>query len=109
MAYVFPVLGAAIALAGADKLAGQRGYESMFHHLGWSRGNVRAVAAAETAGGLLMTLDATRRLGGAAVAAASTVLLVSEFRHGDGKLAAPRGLVLLAGLFALLSPQDGKA
>ena len=99
--YVFPALGAAIALAGGDKLAGMRGYEGMFRHLGWSSGNMRAAAAAEMAGGMLMMPRSTRWLGGALVAATSATVLTSEIRHGDAKLALPRGLVMLAALAAI--------
>lgn len=34
MGYIMPVAGAAIALAGGDKLAGNRGYARLFRHLG---------------------------------------------------------------------------
>ncbi len=101
MRILIPLLGAAVAVAGLDKLAGQRGYTRLFHHLGWSDNAMRAVAGAEAAGGALMIPPATRRMGGALVAVASAVVLASELRHGDGKLAASRGLVLLAGLLAL--------
>ena len=101
----FPMFGAAVAYAGGDKLAGARGYERMFRHLGWSQGDMQAVAAAELAGGLLMVPRATRHLGGALVAAASASVLVSELRHDDGKLAASRGLVLLFALAAWLAPR----
>ncbi len=104
MKYLFPILGGAIALAGADKLFGDRGYDGMFRHLGWSREEMQAIAAAETAGGLLMAGRATRRLGGALVAGASAAMLTSEMRHGDSGLAASRGLVLLAAVSALLLP-----
>ena len=105
MSYVFPIAGAAVALAGGDKLAGQRGYDRMFRHLGWSRTAVLVAASAEAAGGLLMIAPGTRRLGGAVVAGVSALLLGSEVRHGDPKLAVPRGMVLLAGLLALLTPE----
>ncbi len=104
MKHLFPILGAAIALAGADKLFGDRGYDGMFRHLGWTRDEMQAIAAAETAGGLLMAARPTRRLGGALVAGASAAVLTSELRHSDGGLAASRGLVLLAAVLALLAP-----
>ncbi len=91
-------------MAGTDKLAGNRAYAGMFRHLGWSKNEMRAAAAAEVAGGLLMAQRSTRRIGGALVAASSAAVLTSELRHSDGKLAAARGLVLLAGLLALLAP-----
>ena len=51
MATLYPVAGAAIAVAGADKLVGNRGYASMFRHLGWSDDAMRA--AADAIGALL--------------------------------------------------------
>jgi hypothetical protein len=104
MSYLYPALGAAVAVAGGDKLAGNRGYRGMFRHLGWSQRDMQAVAAAEVAGGLLMGPRATRRLGGAVLSATSAALLVSELRHGDERLAVARGVVLLAGLAALFAP-----
>ncbi len=101
MSILYPSVGAAVAVAGADKLAGDKSYAGLFRHLGWSRGDMRAAAAAELAGGLLMTMRPTRRLGGALVAAASACVLYSEIRHGDSKLATSRGLVLLAALSAM--------
>ncbi len=101
---LFPTLGAAIALAGVDKLVGRCGYARMFGHLGWSDGQMKAVAVAETAGGLLMLPPATRRFGGVVVAAASLAVLSSELRHGDPKLAGPRALVPLAGVVAAVAP-----
>ena len=104
MSYLFPALGAAVALAGIDKLVGQRGYARMFGHLGWSDDQMRAAAVAEVMGGLLMVPSATRRLGGAMVTAASLAVLSSELRHGDAKLAAPRCLVMLAAVAAVVAP-----
>ena len=104
MSYLYPALGAAIALAGFDKLSGQRSYRRMFGHLDWTQDQVRAAAVAECAGGLLMMPRATRRIGGIAVTAASLALLASEIRHHDPKLAVPRGLVLLAALAAVVVP-----
>ena len=104
MASLFPVLGTAVAVAGADKLVGNRGYAGMFRHLGWSDEGVRAAAIAETVGGALMIPRATRRIGGAIVAAVSAAVLLSELEEGDAKLAGPRSLVLLSGLAALIAP-----
>ncbi len=108
MATLYPVAGAAIAVAGADKLVGNRGYASMFRHLGWSDDAMRAAAAAEVIGGALMVPRATRRLGGLIVAAVSAAVLLSEINEGDGKLAASRGAVLLAGLGAAFAPGEKK-
>ena len=69
----FTVLGAAFAVAGADKIIGNRGYARMFDHLGWSRGGLRAVALAEMAGGALLAAGSTRRLGGAIAVALTLV------------------------------------
>ena len=106
MSIVYQGSGAAIALAGADKLYGNRAYAGMFDHLGWSRDEVRAAAAGETVGGLLMIPRATRRLGGALVAAVSAVVLASELRNNDTRLAAYRAAVLIAGLAAVVAPGD---
>lgn len=104
MASLFPVLGTAVAVAGADKLAGNRGYAGMFHHLGWSDESARAAAIVETVGGALMVPRMTRRIGGALVAAVSATVLLSELERGDAKLAGPRSLVLLSGLAAMIAP-----
>lgn len=109
MAYVLPSLGAAIAVAGLDKLGGDRGYARMFRHLGWSADTMRLLAVAETVGGLLMMPRGTRRLGGALVAAVSVAVLASEIHQADGRLAGPRALVLLAGLAGLLTRGRARA
>ncbi len=101
--YLFPALGAAFAVAGADKIIGNRGYERMFQHLGSSRGGLRVVAAAEMAGGALVAAGSTRRLGGAILAATSATVLASELRQRDGGLALPRTMLLLAALTAVLA------
>lgn len=101
---LYPAAGAAIALAGADKLVGNRDYATLFRHLDWSEQEMQAAATAELAGGLLMVPRGTRRIGGAIVAAVSAFVLFSEISKGDGKLAASRGAVLVTGLFALLAP-----
>ena len=100
---VWRLVGAAIALAGSEKLFRERGYARLFQHLGWSKRSMRTLAAAEFAGGVLMVPEATRRLGGTVVAAASLAVLAAELRHGDEALAAERGLVLLAGVAALVA------
>ena len=105
MSVVVPLAGAAVALAGGDKLAGIGGYDKLPKQIGWSRGAMRFAAAVETAGGVLMVLRSTRRLGGAVVAGVSALLLASEVQAGATELAVPRGLVLLAGLLALFSPE----
>ena len=73
----------------------------MFRHLGWSRAGMKAVAAAELAGGALLAMRSTRTLGGAILAATSAAVLSSEVRHGDGSLALPRGLLLAAAVAAM--------
>lgn len=105
MAFLFPLIGVAVAVAGGDKLAGNKDYASMFRMLGWSQFDMKAAATAEVAGGVLMTLPGTRRLGGALLAGASAAVLMSEMNGGQPKLAAPRAALLLAGLAALLSPR----
>ena len=105
MALLFPAIGVAVAVAGGDKLAGNKDYSSMFQMLGWSQFDMKAAATAEVAGGVLMTLPGTRRLGGALLAAVSAAVLMSEVNGNQPKLAAPRAALLLAGLAALLSPR----
>ncbi len=105
MADLYPVVGAAIAVAGGDKLIGNRGYKGMFRSLGWSDEGMQAVAAAEVVGGLMMIPRSTRRFGAAIVAAISAAVLVSEIRGGDPKLAASRGAVLVAAVAALTAPK----
>jgi hypothetical protein len=104
MFFLFPALGAAIAVAGGDKLSGDKRYRRMFRHLGLSRDEMQTAAIAEIAGGLLMAPRATRRLGGAVVTTTSAIMLSRELDAGDNALAMARGLVLLAGLAALLAP-----
>ena len=98
------VIGAGVAIAGADKLLGDRAYESMFRHLGWSQAQMRQVAAAEVLGGVLMILRPARRLGAAVVIAASARILASELQAHDTKLAASRAGVLLSALGVLVAP-----
>lgn len=108
MALTFPLIGAAVAIAGGDKLAGNKDYSNMFRMLGWSQFDMKAAAAAEVAGGALMILPRTRRLGGALLAAASAAVLMSEVNGNQPKLAAPRAALLLAGLAAVLAPRPKK-
>jgi hypothetical protein len=100
----YPIVGASIALAGADKLFGNRAYEGMFKHLGWSKAEMRKLGGAEVLGGLLMAMRPTRRLGAAIVVAASATVLALEVQKGDVKLAVSRGGVLLAALAGLVLP-----
>ena len=106
MATLYPVLGGAVALAGSDKLFGNRNYRRLFRHLRWSEGEMQAAAAAELVGGLMMIPRFSRRLGGALVAGTSAIILASEMDRGDTRLAAARGMVLLAGLAAALAPGE---
>ena len=101
---MYPMIGAAVAVAGADKLAGDRGYTEMFQILGWTPAQAQAAAIAEVGAGLMMTSRRTRRLGGAILAGTSAAILISELEHNKPELANPRALVLLAGLAALLLP-----
>lgn len=104
MSTPYPVVGAAVALAGADKLLGDRGYEGVFHHLGWSDDALRRLGAGEVAGGLLMTLRPTRRLGALIVLIASSAVLMAELEKGEFRLAGSRAGVLTAALGALAFP-----
>jgi hypothetical protein len=104
MADLYPLIGAAVALAGGDKLSGNKGYADMFRALGWSKFDMQAAAAAEVAGGALMIPHRTRRVGGAIVAAASAAVLLGEMQAREPKLAGPRTALLLAGIAALIAP-----
>ncbi len=101
---LYPAAGAAIALAGADKLVGNRDYATLFRNLDWSEQEMQAAATAELAGGLLMVPRGTRRIGGAIVAAVSALVLSSELSKGNTKMAASRAAVLATGLLALIAP-----
>lgn len=71
MSILYPALGAAIAVAGGDKLAGETSDERMFRGLGLAQGEMQTLAAVEVLGHLLMAPLFTRHIGGAVVAAAS--------------------------------------
>ena len=101
---IYALLGAAFAVAGADKLSGNKNYEEMFEELGWSRGGMGLVAAAEVTGGLLLGPRRTRRIGAAVLAGTSAAVLVSELKYNRTKLAGPRGFLLAAALIALVAP-----
>ena len=101
---LYPLAGAAIAIAGGDKLVGNRDYAALFRHLDWSEQEMQAAATAELAGGLLMMPRSTRRIGGAIVAVVSALVLSSELSRGDNKMAASRAAVLGTGLLALFAP-----
>ena len=101
---IYALLGAAFAVAGADKLTRDSDYEEMFEDLGWSREGMGAVAAAEIAGGVLLGMRRTRRVGAVMLAGTSAAVLASELKHERTKLAGPRGLLLAAALIALIAP-----
>ena len=98
---IVPLLGLGMAVAGFDKLAGNRSYRELFNKWGWSRDGMHNIATAELVGGALMIPRQTRRLGGGILAAASGVVLASELQNRE-TLAAPRMGVLMVALTALL-------
>ncbi len=100
---IYGLLGAAFAVAGADKF-GNDDYDDMFEHLGWSRQAMTLIATAEMAGGVMLGLRSTRRLGAAVLAGTSAAVLASELKHHEAKLAGPRALLLGAALLALFVP-----
>lgn len=97
------LVGAAFAVAGADKMIGQRGYVEAFRHLGWSERAMRLAGTAEAIGGVLAVIPATRAAGSVLLAGASAAVLQSEIRRGDWRLAVPRLGMLCAALTPLLS------
>ncbi len=98
----FPLLALGFAVAGADKLFGQRGYRVMFRHWGWSERRMRGVGALETLGGALLLARTTRPLGGAMLVATCAGVLQAELRHGEARHGVPRLGLLLAAATALL-------
>lgn len=96
------LVGVGMAVAGADKLAGERSYVRLYRHWGWNRQQMRLAGAAEVAGGTMMAFRRTRRLGGAILAGASVTQLTAELAHGDGGLAMARSGVLAAALISWL-------
>jgi uncharacterized membrane protein YphA (DoxX/SURF4 family) len=97
-----PLVGVGMAVAGWEKLADERGYRRLFRHFGWSHADLWRVGVAELAGGALMVPPATRRIGGAIMAAASVPQLAAEIRHRDHGLTAARVCVLAVALAAVL-------
>ena len=98
----FPLLGLGYAVTGIDKLFGMGGYRQAYRRLGWSERQMRAVGAAEIAGGLLVATESTRMIGGALLALTSAKVLASELEHRDDELALPRLALLAAALTAFV-------
>lgn len=109
MSLFYPIVGAAVTVAGSDKLIGNKAYDRMFREIGWSDFDMRAAAAAEVAGGVLMLAPRTRRLGGFILAVASGAVLASELKANEPQLAARRAAVLLAALAAMIAPGRRRA
>jgi uncharacterized membrane protein YphA (DoxX/SURF4 family) len=106
---IFPLLGAAFAVAGIDKLFALRGYRRMFLHWGWPKPAMRVVGGAEVAGGVLVACGQTRVLGGAVLAAASATVLAVELRRSEPARALPRLALLLAAVAAICPASSGRA
>ncbi len=100
--YLVPLVGIGMAVAGADKLAGNPGYVRLYRHWGWTPQQRQMAGAAEMAGGAMMACRGTRRLGGAVMAGASATQLTAELAHGDGGLGLARAGVLGVALIAML-------
>lgn len=99
---LFRLLGLGFAVAGGDKLIGDKGYRRLFRrHWGWSEDAMRLTGLAELVGGLLVMVGPTRRVGGAILTATSAAVLSAEVRHSDAGLALPRLILLLASAAAL--------
>lgn len=98
----FPLLGLGFAVAGADKLLGVRGYERLFQRWGWRRAGLRAVGAAEFAGGVLVASRLFRRRGGLLLSATSAAMLAKETARQETDLALPRFVLMLAAASAAL-------
>ncbi len=102
MRLFFTLLGLGFAAAGSSKLADQQGYRQLFQRWGWSTQQMQLVGVAEIAGGVLVALPATRRLGAVILTATSGTVLTAELRHSDGEEGAARAMLLLAALAAFL-------
>ena len=102
MSRVVTLVGLGMAVAGADKLAGDRAYERLYRRWGWSRGQMQLAGLTELLGGTLMAFGRTRRLGGVLLTGASITQLTAELAHGDGDLALARTGVLACAVTALL-------
>ena len=100
----YPILGLGMAVAGADKLLRNPGYEKMFRSFGWTRQQQQVTAALEVLGGLLLAAPHTRRLGGLVLAGESTAVLAAEIRTKMTEMAIPRALILTSVLKAILRP-----
>ncbi len=100
--YFVPLVGIGMAIAGADKLAGQSSYVRLYRRWGWTPHQRQLAGAAELAAGTMMACRSTRQLGGVVMAGASLTQLTAELAHGDGGLALARLGVLGAALIALL-------
>jgi len=96
----FPLLGLGFAVTGIDKLFGMARYPHAYQRLGWTDRQMRAVGAAEIAGGVLVATEATRPVGGAVLALTSVKVLAAELEHRDDDLALPRLALLAAALTA---------
>src|SRR6185312_2692228 len=103
-AFWFPLLGLGFAVAGADKLLGQKGYRRLFRAWGWSVESMRLIGAAEFAGGVLVASPIARRLGGLLLTAASTAVLTAELERREDDRAVPRLALLFAAAVASLPP-----
>lgn len=97
-----PIVGFGMAAAGLSKVSGDRTYQRLYQHWGWTREQMRLSGLVELAGGLLMANRRTRRLGGAVMVGSSAVMLSTELRERDDRMAAARSVVLLTALIALL-------
>lgn len=98
----FPLLGLGFAIAGADKLLGQRGYRRLFRRWGWRGTGRKIVGAAEFAGGVMVASRLLRHRGGLLLSATSAAVLAKEMGRQETGLAMPRLLMLLGAVSASL-------
>ncbi len=98
MKLIASAAGLTLLAAGVAKLARPPSYEALVKDLDWSEEERQGIGAGELAGGLLMLLGPTRRLGAGVVLAASGAALAVELRSGATRLAAPRAGLMIAAL-----------
>ena len=97
----YSILGVGFGVAGYDKAFGTA-YKRLFRHWGFSRQDMKLVGVGELAGGALMVLPSTRKLGAAVLTGTSAVVLKAETEHNDGKLALARVTLMVLAASALL-------
>ncbi len=105
--FLIKSFGSAIIVAGLEKLSGAKGYRHAFGGMGWSQAGMKQLGLMEIIGGALSLASPTARLGGLIIALASGLVLKSELKYGESKLAVPRmGIMGLASLLTMVAKKQ---